>query len=101
MECLSQRKEFLVHKKIAKMLKTEFYFACHYHSWERGLNENTNDLVRQFFSKETAFTDLTDEEVRNIEKKLNNRPRKLLQFRTPNEEFLLLTGRKPTYALRD
>ena len=93
-------KEFAAHKKIAKTLNAEFYFARPYHSWERGLNENTNGLVRQFFPKGTDFTKLTHEEVRNVEKNLNNRPRKLLQFRTPNEKFLHLTGRKATYALR-
>ena len=93
-------KEFAAHKKIAKKLNAEFYFARPYHSWERGLNENTNGLIRQFFPKGTDFTKLTHEDVRNVEKNLNNRPRKLLQFRTPNEEFLYLTGRKPTYALR-
>jgi IS30 family transposase len=93
-------KEFAAHKKIAETLKAKFYFARPYHSWERGLNENTNGLVRQFFPKGTDFTKLTHEEVQNVEKNLNNRPRKLLQFRTPNEEFLHLTGQKPTYALR-
>jgi IS30 family transposase len=93
-------KEFAAHKEIAKKLNAQFYFARPYHSWERGLNENTNGLVRQFFPKSTDFTKLTHEDVRNIEKNLNSRPRKSLQFKTPNEEFLLLTGQKPTYALR-
>ena len=93
-------KEFAAHKKVSEELKTEFYFAHPYCSWERGLNENTNGLVRQFFPKGTDFTKLTHEDVRNVEKNLNNRPRKLLQFRTPNEEFLLITGKKPTYALQ-
>lgn len=93
-------KEFAAHKEVAKKLRAEFYFARPYRSCDRGLNENTNGLVRQFFPKGTDFTKLTYEEVRIVEKMLNDRPRKLLQFKTPNEEFLHLTGRKPTYALR-
>ena len=93
-------KEFTAHKKITKTLNPEFYFARPYHSWEGGLNDNTNGLVRQFFPKGIDFIKLTHEEVQNVEKKLNNRPQKLLQFRTPNKEFLHLTGQKPTYALR-
>lgn len=89
-------KEFSAHENIANALKIEFFFANPYHSWERGLNENTNGLVRQYFSKGTDFTKLTYEQVFEVEKKLNNRPRKTLGFRTPSEEFLRLTG----YALR-
>ncbi len=91
-------KKFSAHKQVSKELETEFYFANPYCSWERGLNENTNGLVRQFFPKGTDFTMLTHEEIRRVEENLNISPRKLLEFSTPNEEFLLLTGRKPTYA---
>lgn len=88
-------KEFAGHEYIAKMLNMQFFFANPYRSWERGLNENTNGLVRQYFPKGTDFTKLTSEQVLEVEKKLNNRPRKTLGFRTPAEEFLRLTG----YAL--
>ena len=85
-------KEFSWHKTIAAHLNAQVYFANPYRSWERGLNENTNGLVRQFFPKKTDFTKLTDEQIKEVENNLNNRPRKLLKFRTPNEEFLRLTG---------
>ena len=63
------------------------YFAKPYHSWERGLNEHTNGLVRQYFPKGTDFNSLTEKDVQNVENILNNRPRKILNFKTPNEVF--------------
>ncbi len=93
-------KEFARHKKMSSQLEAKFYFANPYHSWERGLNENTNGLVRQFFPKKTDFTKLTQRQVQMVEENLNNRPRKTLKFNTPNEEFLRLTGTLPGYALR-
>lgn len=68
-------------------IKMEVYRAYPYHSWERGTNENFNGLVRQFFSKETNFAKITDEEVLKVEKLLNNRPRKRLNYCTPREVF--------------
>lgn len=63
-------------------------FYAHPHSpWERGTNENTNGLVRQYFPKGTRFSQIDKYEVRDIQDKLNNRPRKRLEFRTPNEAF--------------
>ena len=59
------------------------YFATPYHSWERGLNEHTNGLVRQYFPKKTDFSTISDDEVALVEEKLNSRPRKVLSFRTP------------------
>jgi IS30 family transposase len=85
-------KEFSGHEKIVKDLGGAFFCAKPYHSWERGLNEHTNGLVRQYFPKGTDFTKLTQDEVDVVEKKLNNRPRKVLSFRTPNEVFLELNG---------
>lgn len=85
-------KEFSGHEKIVKDLGGAFYFAKPYHSWERGLNEHTNGLVRQYFPKGTEFTKLTQDEVDAVETKLNNRPRKILSFKTPNEVFLELNG---------
>jgi IS30 family transposase len=76
-------KEFAYHKKITESLKTAFYFAHPYHSWERGLNENTNGLIRQYFPKNTDFKTVDDEDVYNVMQKLNNRPRKALGFKTP------------------
>ncbi len=71
-------KEFARHKEIAKGLDAEFYFASPYHSLERGANENTNRLIRQYIPKGTDFKELTDEKIAEIEWKLNNRPRKSL-----------------------
>ena len=71
-------KEFAYHMEIAKVLKANGYFAHPYHSWERGLNENTNGLIRQYLPKGTDFNKLTDKQVLEIMDKLNNRPRKCL-----------------------
>ena len=71
--------------QIAKGLDAEFYFSRPYHSWERGANENTNGLIRQYIPKGTDFSELTDEMLAEIEWKLNHRPRKSLGYRTPLE----------------
>jgi IS30 family transposase len=84
--------EFAWHEQVAAELDIGFYFARPYHSWERGLNENTNGLVRQYFPKRTDFSTITERQVLNVERKLNNRPRKTLGYKTPNEVFLELTG---------
>ena len=89
-------KEFAYHMEIAKVLKANGYFAHPYHSWERGLNENTNGLIRQYLPKGTDFNKLTDKQVLEIMDKLNNRPRKCLGYKTPNQVFF---GIKPPVAL--
>jgi len=78
-------KEFARHALIDEILGCTAYFAHPYHSWERGLNENTNGLIRQYFPKQTDFGTITDDQVREVQDKLNNRPRKCLGWRTPNE----------------
>lgn len=80
-------KEFCEHEAIAAKLQARIYFAHPYASWERGLNENTNGLVRQYFPKKCDFTRITNAELRRVAKRLNNRPRKTLGYRTPNEVF--------------
>ncbi len=80
-------KEFGNHEKIAKGLKCNFYFAHAYSSWERGTNENTNGLIRQYFPKNRDFRTITDKELIHAMKRLNNRPRKRLGFKTPNQVF--------------
>jgi IS30 family transposase len=80
-------REFANHQQIAESLEADFFFAHPYHSWERGLNENTNGLVRQYFPKKMPFASITDEQIQVVEDKLNNRPRKTLGYRTPNELF--------------
>jgi len=78
-------KEFARHEIISAELQAKGYFAHPYHSWERGLNENTNGLIRQYATKGSSFDDMTQEDIQEIMEKLNNRPRKCLDFRTPNE----------------
>jgi len=80
-------KEFAGHEVLAKKLDANFYFAHPYSSFERGLNENTNGLIRQYFPKGRDFTTITNEEIIRAIKKLNNRPRKCLGFKTPNQVF--------------
>ena len=82
-------KEFAEHKVIAEALNIDFYFAKPYHSWERGANENTNGLIRQYFRKGTSFENIKNEQIIYVQHKLNNRPRKKLGFLTPTE-FLSL-----------
>lgn len=78
-------KEFSDHEIIAENLNANIYFARPYHSWERGTNENTNGLIRQFFGKDLALDNLSPEEVQRIEDLLNHRPRKVLGYLTPYE----------------
>ena len=79
--------EFAGHQKVAAQLKADIYFAHPYASWERGLNENTNGLVRQYIPKSRRFNTVTDAEVDFIMHRLNHRPRKTLGYRTPHEVF--------------
>ena len=85
-------KEFAAHQDIARALKTEIFFATPYHAWERGVNENTNGLIRDFFPKGTDFSTISDAEVAMVERLLNTRPRKSLGFRSPQEVFDSLAG---------
>ena len=79
--------EFSDFKRVEKKLGLDFYFAHPYSSWERGLSEHTNGLVRQYIPKEIDFKDVTNEEVRQIQYKINNRPRKVLKFEKPKDMF--------------
>jgi IS30 family transposase len=79
--------EFANHKAIADTLTCDYYFCHPYSSWERGLNEYTNGLIRQYFHKGSSFTDITPERIQEVENKLNHRPRKALDWRTPYEVF--------------
>jgi IS30 family transposase len=80
-------KAFSGHKGLAQELGCAIYFAHPYHSWERGLNEHTNGLIRQYLPKGTSFEGLTQRQFDRIVEKINNRPRKALGYRTPNEVF--------------
>lgn len=85
-------KEFAAHQDIAVALKAKIFFATPYHAWERGLNENTNGLIRDFFPKGTDFSTISNAEVAKVERLLNARPRKSLGFRSPQEVFDSLAG---------
>ena len=95
-------KEFAEHEFIARCLQAKVYFAHPYCSWERGLNENHNGLLRQFFPKNTNLLKVSQDEVNEAVYRLNHRPRKCLGYRTPHEVFysLKMTPIKlPTDAL--
>lgn len=80
-------KEFAKHLFIDDILESQGYFAHPYSSWERGLNENTNGLIRQYFPKQTDFGKISKEDIAIVEAKLNSRPRKCLDRKTPNDTF--------------
>ena len=80
-------KEFAGHAYIDQQLQSTAYFARPFASWERGSNENLNGLLRQYVPKKRAMSTVSDEEIRMIQNRLNNRPRKRLGFKTPAEVF--------------
>ena len=80
-------KEFASHESVSGTLQIKVYFADPYSAWQRGLNENTNGLIRQYVPKGSDVRILTDEQIQYIMNRLNNRPRKLLGYLTPNEVF--------------
>jgi len=82
--------EFYEHKWIAKMLNANYYFAHPYSSWERGLNEYTNGLIRQYIPKKEYFIKFSDKNIETFQHKINRRPRKLLNFETPKYRFFNL-----------
>ena len=86
-------KEFSQHEKLAEKLEVDVYFAHPYSSWERGLSENTNGLFRQYFSKDRELLDVKPEELGHAVNKLNRRPRKSLNYRTPHEVYFGTTER--------
>jgi transposase, IS30 family len=79
--------EFSKHEELAKKLELDIFFANPHSPWERGLNEHTNGLIREFFPKGTNFRIVTDEELKEIVDLINNRPRESLDYRTPYEVF--------------
>lgn len=93
-------KEFSSHEKISAALGASCYFATPYHSWERGLNEHTNGLVRQYFPKKTSFKHLTEKEIEKVENLLNNRPRKILGYLKPKEVYIHAMCSHPKIALQ-
>jgi IS30 family transposase len=88
---------FYEHKWIAKMLNANYYFAHPYSSWERGLNEYTNGLVRQYIPKKEDFTKYPDKIIQFFQHKINRRPRKLLNFEAPLNKFFLFINNKVAF----
>ena len=80
-------KEFAKHKLIKEQIQADIYFADPFSSWQRGLNENTNGLIRQYLPKKTDFSKVSEEDIQNIENALNNRPRKTLDYCSPNDNY--------------
>lgn len=89
-------REFAAHQEIAQAVGADFYFAHPYASWERGVNENSNGLVRQYFAKGSDFSAITQADLDQVMERLNHRPRKTLGYQTPIEVFFNL----PEVALR-
>ena len=86
-------KEFSFHEEVAKELDIKFYFCNQYASCERGLNEHTNGLIREYIPKKSEFDKISKKEIVNIQNRLNNRPRKVLEYKTPNEIFFKILQR--------
>ena len=80
-------KEFSQHQRVSQALDAKFFFARPYASWERGTNENTNGLLRQYFPKDMDFRTITQEDLDFVANEMNHRPRKILGFRTPHAVF--------------
>ena len=81
--------QFLSYESIEEITRVPLYFAYPYHSWERGTNENTNGLLRQYYPKKTPFNSITQKDLDRVVKEINNRPRKTLGYLTPHEVFNL------------
>jgi IS30 family transposase len=84
--------EFCHHGEIAQQLECETYFAHPYHSWERGLNENHNGLLRQYFPKQSPLDAVSQYELDTAITEMNHRPRKSLNYKTPCEIFYEMSG---------
>lgn len=82
-----QGKEMAEHHWLSRTAKVDVYFAHARSPWERGTNENTNGLIRQFFPKSTDFNKISKKEIQRAQDLLNSRPRKILKFKTPSEIF--------------
>ena len=82
-----QGSEMALHKKLAKALKIDVYFCDAHSPWQRGSNENANGIIREFLPKGVDLSPFTDQDLRNIEYIMNNTPRKILGYYTPQEVF--------------
>lgn len=90
--------EFARHDEISSSLNTKVYFANPYSPWERGLNENTNGLIRRFYPKGTDFHKINERKLLKVQDILNNRPRKTLGFKTPKQVFTKAIRKNEKYA---
>ena len=90
--------EFADHQTISKRLKTQFFFTHPYSSWEKGLIENTNKLIRQYIPKKTNLDALNERQIKEIQYKINNRPSKNLNFYSPKEKFFLYLQQKVAFS---
>ena len=90
--------EFHMYKALEQRLRTKIYFATPHHAWERGTNENTNGLLRQYLPKGVDLTALTQRHCTAIASKLNDRPRLRLGFRTPSEVYYGITDAPRRWA---
>jgi IS30 family transposase len=86
-------KEFAQHRRVEADTGVKVYFARTYHSWEQGSNEQVNGLNRRMYPKGTSFAKLGQDSLRQIERRLNTRPRKCLGWKTPEEEMAVLLAR--------
>ena len=80
-------KEFACYEKLEEATPTRFYFADPYSAWQRGTNENSNGLLREFFPKKTDLLKVEEDDLHEALRKINNRPRKCLGWKTPLEVF--------------
>lgn len=92
-------KEFSSHQQISEALGVNFYFAKPYHAWQRGANEKLNGLVRQYIPKQTDFSALSSIRIKEIQDKINQRPRKRYNFRSPDQVFAEHLDKKLNFAL--
>jgi IS30 family transposase len=89
--------EFADHQALAKILQTDFFFTHPYASWEKGLIENTNKLIRQYITRKTNFNKLNEQQIKEIQYKINNRPGEKLNFYSPKEIFFLSLNSKVAF----
>lgn len=92
---LDNGKEFSQHEELARRTGLDIFFAHPYHSWERGTNENTNGLIRRLHPKKSSFAEIGQWELKEIDRYLNDRPRKCLGWKTPREAITVFLGFAP------
>ena len=90
--------EMAEHKYVTEQTGMKIYFAHPYSSWERGTNENTNGIIRRYYPKNTDFNTVKESEILKLQEHLNNRPRKILDYYTPNEIFRFELQKNNDYA---